>query len=87
MDDREVVYGETNNVVAFDKKYQDVPVLSLGLSYRINKPKYSSVLSLQILNLTSAKEYSNDFYNLNTGKVETNYEGIMVPNLSYKIEF
>jgi hypothetical protein len=87
MSDREVVYGETNSAVAFDKKYQDVPVLSLSLSFRINKPNYSSVWSLQILNATSAQEYSNDFYNLITGKVETNYEGIMVPNLSYKIEF
>ena len=84
--EKEVVYGETGGN-AFDKKYQDVPVFSFTVSYRTNKPKYSSVWSLQILNLTSAQEYSNDFYSLKTGKVETKYDGIMVPNLSYRIEF
>ena len=87
VSDKEVVYSETNGTVAFDKKYQDIPVLSLGLSYRINKPTHSSVWSLQILNATAAQEFSNDFYNLKTGKTQTNFEGIMVPNLSYKIEF
>jgi membrane protease YdiL (CAAX protease family) len=84
--EKEVVYGETGGY-AFNKKYQDVPVFSLTVSYRTNKAKYSSVWSLQILNLTSAQEYSNDIYSLKTGKVKTNYEGIMVPNLSYRIEF
>lgn len=84
--EQEAVYGETGGA-AFDKKYHDVPVFSFTLSYRTNRPKYSSVWSLQILNATSAREYSNDSYDLKTGKVKTNYEGIMVPNLSYKIEF
>ncbi len=84
--EKEVVYGETGSE-AFDKKFQDIPVFSFTVSYRTNEPKYSSVWSLQILNLTSAQEYSNDFYSLKTGKVNTNYEGIMVPNLSYRIEF
>lgn len=84
--DKEVVYGESGGK-AFDKKYQDVPVISFTLSYRTNKPGYSSVWSLQILNAGSAQEYSNDFYSLKTGKVETKYDGIMIPNLSYKIEF
>ena len=65
----------------------DTPVFSIAVSYRKNKPSYSSVWTLQILNATSAKEFSNDYYNLKTGKIETNYEGIMVPNLNYKIEF
>ncbi len=85
--DKDVVYGETNGAVSFAKRHRDVPVLSLGVSYRINKPLYSSVWSLQILNATAAQEYSHDFYNLKTGKVQTEFEGILIPNLSYKIEF
>ncbi len=46
--EKEVVYGESGGN-AFDKKYQDVPVFSFTVSYRINKSRYSSVWSLQIL--------------------------------------
>ncbi|MBT4033376.1 MAG: TonB-dependent receptor [Candidatus Marinimicrobia bacterium] len=83
----DVVYAETGNQRAFADRHSDMPVISFTVSYRKNKPSYSSVWSLQVLNAGSAKEFSNDFYNLQTGAVETKYEGIMVPNLSYKIEF
>jgi len=84
---KDVVYGETNGSIAFSDRYKDVPVVSLSVSYRKNKPNYSSVWSLHILNASSAQEYSNDLYNLTTEKVETIFDGIMLPNLSYKIEF
>ena len=81
------VGGETNNSLAFEERFKDSPVFSFTLSYRKNKPNYSSVWSLQLLNATGTKEFSNDFYNLNTGEIDRKYDGIMVPNLSYKIEF
>lgn len=84
---REVIYGETDRERAFSHRFDDTPVFSVAISYRKNKPNYSSVWTLQILNATGTREYSNDFYNLKTGKIETNYEGIIVPNLSYKLEF
>ncbi len=84
---KDIIYGETNNSMAFEKSYDDVPVFSFTLSYRKNKPNYSSVWSLQILNATGTREFSNDFYNLRTGKTDKKYDGIIVPNLSYKIEF
>ncbi|MCA9732695.1 MAG: TonB-dependent receptor [Deferribacteres bacterium] len=84
---KEVVYGEANQERAFSQRFDDIPVFSVAVSYRKNKPTYSSVWTLHILNATSTQEYANDFYNLKTGKVETSFEGIMVPNLSYKIEF
>jgi len=45
------------------------------------------VWSLQVLNALSVEEYERDFYNLQTGQIDTRYSGIMVPELSYKIEF
>jgi len=84
---KQIVYGETGDVIAFDKQYRSTPILSFSISYRKNKPTYSSVWSLQILNATGAQEFSNDIYSLKTGRIEKKYEGIMVPNLSYKIEF
>ncbi len=82
-----IVYGETNGELAFSKSHDAIPVVSFTLSYRKNKPKYSSVWSLQVLNATGSKEYSNDFYNIKTNKIDSKYDGLMIPNISYKIEF
>jgi hypothetical protein len=84
---RDVVYGETDGNVSFENKYDDMPVFSFTFSYRKNKPKHSSVWSLQILNLTATKEYNADYYNLKTNQVVTSYDGIILPNISYRIEF
>jgi hypothetical protein len=87
IDNEEVVYAETSGKFAFENKFDDLPILSFTISYRKNKPKYSSVWSLQVLNATSTQEFSNHYYNLKTGKINTKQESIMIPNLSYKIEF
>jgi len=87
VQNKKVIYGETGKGLAYSKKYADVPVVSFTISYRKNKPNYSSVWSLQVLNVTGVKEYSGDYYNLKTGKIDTEYTGISIPNLSYKIEF
>ncbi|SMO91876.1 Membrane protease YdiL, CAAX protease family [Saccharicrinis carchari] len=87
MQQRDVVYGETGRNVAFSKKHDDLPVVSLTLSYRKNRTKYSSVWSLQVLNLNGAKEYARDFYNIKTNTLDTQYDDLVIPNISYKIEF
>ncbi|MGQ7868529.1 carboxypeptidase-like regulatory domain-containing protein [Sunxiuqinia sp. sy24] len=84
---QDVVYGETNGNVAFSKKHDDLPLVSFTLSYRKNKAKYSSVWSLQVLNAGGAEQYSKDFYNLKTNTIDTQYDDLVIPNLSYKIEF
>lgn len=83
----EVIYGETAENIAFNKRYDDLPVISFALSYRKNKPKYSSVWALHIINANGGKEYTNDFYNLKNKRIDTRYEGLIIPNISYKIEF
>ena len=85
--EKEVVYGETDGTLSFEEKFKDTPVASFSVSYRKNKPNYSSIWSLHIINAGSAEEYSHDQFNLRSGNVETKHQGIMVPNLSYKIQF
>ena len=84
---REVVYGETPGNQAYAKQFDDQPVVSFTLSYRINKPGHSSTWSLQVLNALGSEEFDTDYYNLQSGRMDTRYSGIMVPNLSYKIQF
>ncbi|MGM0531105.1 MAG: TonB-dependent receptor [Bacteroidota bacterium] len=87
LDRREVVYGETQGNLAFGEQFDDQPVVSFTVSYRINKPQHSSEWSLKVLNVMGTEEFDTDYYNLRSNAIDTQYTGIMVPNLSYKIIF
>ncbi|MEP1097640.1 MAG: TonB-dependent receptor [Cyclobacteriaceae bacterium] len=87
LDQQDVVYRETDGELSFSKKHQDTPIVSFTLSYRKNKPNHSSVWALQVLNIGQTKEFESDIFNTNTQMTEQKYARIMVPNLSYKIEF
>ncbi len=84
---RDAIYGETNGQLAFAKQYDDTPVISFTVSYRRNRPQYASVWSLQMLNVTKTQEFSNHYYNLKSESVHTDFNGIMLPNISYRVEF
>lgn len=83
----DVVYGESEENIAFNNKFDDLPIVSLTLSYRINHQSHSSIFSFQLLNLTGTKEFSHDYYGLNSNNVRSKYEGIVIPSISYKYEF
>lgn len=87
LEQKDVVYGETDGNLSFSEKFDDLPIWSFTISYRKNKPKYSSVWSLQVLNSGGAEEFSYDYYNLKTEQIETQFDGLTIPNISYKIEF
>ena len=87
INQQEVIYGETDGTLAFTAQHPATPILSFTLSYRKNKPKSSSVWALQVLNATQTEEFETDFFNINTQTIEQKYGRIMIPNLSYKIEF
>ena len=84
---QEVVYGETNGNLSFSEKLPDTPITSFTVSFRKNKPKHSSVWSLQVINSSQTEEFDNHYFNLNTNRVEKEFSKTVVPSLSYKIEF
>ncbi|MBT3802672.1 MAG: hypothetical protein HOG05_16105 [Bacteroidetes bacterium] len=61
--------------------------LDLTISYRINKKKQSSIWTLQVKNLTQTPSNYMYQYNIKEGKIENTSQAIMVPSISYKIEF
>ncbi|MCD4792877.1 MAG: carboxypeptidase-like regulatory domain-containing protein [Bacteroidales bacterium] len=61
--------------------------LDLTLTYRINKKRYSSVWALQIKNVTGRPSNFQYDYNIKENKIETTSLQIIVPSISYKIEF
>lgn len=61
--------------------------VNMGLSYRKNKARFSSVWSLQVINLLGTPSAHKPFYNKKEEKIEVFQEKIVLPNISYKIEF
>lgn len=84
---KEIIYSETNNELAFSKRLDDSLIFSFTLNYRKNKTKSTSIWTLKVLNATVTQEFVTDFYNLKTNSLDQKYDGIIVPNLSWKVEF
>lgn len=81
---QEVVYDETR---AFSDRKPDAFVADITCQYRINKKNHASVWSLQIVNVTGTEEFYGYRINLKTGLPEPQRERLILPNISYKIEF
>lgn len=59
----------------------------LTTSYKINKRKTSHEIALKFLNVTMYQEFFGFRYNLINKRAEEYRQPIIIPNLSYKIEF
>jgi hypothetical protein len=81
---KDVVYDETK---AFQKQYPPTSYLDITITYRINKLKYSGVWALQVKNILLTPSHNGFFYNYQTGNADEYDIRIMLPSLSYKIEF
>ena len=72
---------------AFGVQLPDAPILSFSLSYRINKLNHSGTWSLQFINALAHREFQEYEFIPETNKINRKEDLIMVPNISYKIEF
>ncbi len=81
---REVVYDETR---AFSDQKPDNFHLHLGMFYRKNRLNHASIWSVQLINAVGSKEFYGYKYNLKNDQIEKDEEMIVLPQISYKIEF
>lgn len=72
---------------AFEKQFPPLLYADLGVNYRINHRKSSSLISANIKNLVGTPVYEGIDYNLRTQKIQTTKQTFIIPVLSYKIEF
>jgi hypothetical protein len=84
MKDKCVYYDETK---AFENQTPPTRYLDLTLTYRINKAGHSSVWALQVKNVLGSKNYEGYSYSYKTQTIENKGYAIIIPVLSYKIEF
>jgi len=56
-------------------------------SYKVNKKKSSREIALKILNVTGQPDFYGYKYNLAKNTLDKDVASVIIPNLSYKIEF
>ena len=72
---------------AFSEQFRTLTYADLTVNYRINHRKSSSVFSFQMKNILGAPIYIDHNYNYQTGQIELSKATLVIPNISYKIEF
>ncbi|MCX6230928.1 MAG: TonB-dependent receptor [Bacteroidetes bacterium] len=72
---------------AFSVQKPDAQVLSFSLNYRINKAKHSSVWSINFVNALFYSDLNKYYFDTFKKSVEKDVNELVIPNISYKIEF
>ncbi len=81
---KDVVYDENH---AYSDQEPAVYYLDFTASWQKNKPRHSSTWSVQFVNLLFQKEFYGYRYNFRTGLTEPHEEAVVIPNISYRIDF
>lgn len=68
---------------SLDKQY----LASFSINYRKNKRKHASIWSLNVINALGFEEFNEYRYNHKTNSIDAFKEKLIIPNISYKIEF
>lgn len=79
-----VIYDETK---AFQDQMPATYNLDITVTYRTNKKKHSSIWALQLKNALGSPMYEGYDYYYKTASIKSNEVVIILPVLSYKIEF
>lgn len=72
---------------AYEQQLPDAPILSLSFSYRKNKPGHSSVWSFHLINALGYKDFQEYEFDVEAMQVKKKEDMLLIPNLSYKLEF
>lgn len=77
----------TDDSRAFENSFPTLVYADFTVNYRINHRRSSSVFSFQMKNVLGAPIYEGYNYNFQTKQIELSKTTLLIPNLSYKIEF
>ena len=79
-----IVYDNTR---AYDTQMPPEFFCHFTIGYKINRNKLAHEISLKMVNVTGSKEFDGYFYNYRTNQPEMLMGSVVMPNISYKIEF
>ena len=80
----EVVYSSEGN---FTKRSADYYNLDLGINLKRNREKFSWTISLDVQNVTNKNNLIGVKYNKYSGSIKYDYDLLILPVLSYRIDF
>jgi hypothetical protein len=83
-DAMEIVF---DNSRAFEPQLSPEFISHFTVSYKINRNRLAHEISLKMVNVTGNKEFSGYFYNYSEDRPEMYMGAVVIPNISYKIEF
>jgi hypothetical protein len=81
---RTVVYDEKK---AFSRSAPKMYYLDMTLTWRTNKKKFSSIWAVQVKNILGSPLYEGEYYNYRSNSVKSSQTVVVVPIISYKVEF
>jgi hypothetical protein len=81
---KRVIFDESR---AFEEQYPATCYVDFTLTYRTNKKRYAGTWALQIKNLLNAPIYSGPAYNYRDKKIEEQKVGLVLPVISYRVDF
>ncbi|MBL7138682.1 MAG: TonB-dependent receptor [Bacteroidales bacterium] len=84
MATEKIIYDESR---AFEEQEPMAKVLSLNLSCRFNRPKISHTITLSVLNALGQAEFDGYHYDPQNKTITPREDALVIPNISYKIEF
>lgn len=84
IQEQEIVYDYGK---AYTEKEKNAAILSFSVTYRVNKSNHAGIWAFHLINALGTKEFRGYEINDKTGLPEKKFDRIVVPNLSYKIEF
>jgi hypothetical protein len=68
-------------------KGDDVFFVNVGTTYRVNRPKATHEIKLEVLNASNHQARVNDYYNDETEAIEYSYQLGLIPNIIYTVNF
>ena len=81
---KDAIYDERN---PYSCQLSPILLGHLTCSYKINKKYIAHEFAIKIMNITGYKEFYGHRYNFQKNTVEAERDPIIMPNISYKIEF
>jgi len=76
-----------NDEGLFDVKYPTTGRVDVSLTYTRNRPNYSHIFALQILNVTGSAIRYYSVYNSELNTMEQRVDRFLLPSISWKVEF
>jgi len=81
---KEVVFDYSR---AYEIQMKPEFITHFTISYTINRNRLSHEFALKMYNATGSKEYEGHYYNQREDRVEMGLGSVVMPNVSYKINF